>query len=213
MIKIIIFDYGGVIGNDPTNYILRAVSRKFGINVDRIKAEFLKFNILLEKNQILQENFWKKFSENLGITDYKKLRKAWINEFKKHAKINKKMLFLIKKLKNHYKLCLLSNRVIFYRKSSITKSLRRTFPIIVYSFNVKMRKPEKKIYLYIVKKLRSKAQECLIVDDQEEKLFYPRKLGMKVIHFETFLKFKEELSEKLNNKNDLFNLVKKSSKR
>ena len=108
------------------------------------------------------------------------------------------MLALIKKLKNNYRLCLLSNNIIFYQKASLARLLEKIFPVIIYSFNVKMRKPEKRIYLYTMKKLKSKPEECLIIDDNESRLFYPIKLGMEYIHFKSFLKFEKELIIKLN---------------
>ncbi len=199
MIKAIIFDYGGVIGNDPSKYIFKAVSKEFGINVKIIKTEFLSFIFLLEKNEILEENFWKKFAQNLNIADHKKLKKIWINEFKKYAKVDKRILLLAKKLKKYYDICILSNNAVFYQKPSIDKLLKKIFSVRIYSFNVGMRKPDPKIYLYTLNKLNRKANECLIVDDGEAKLFYPKKLGMTTIHFISFSQFKKELFEKLNN--------------
>lgn len=199
MIKAIIFDYGKVIGNDPSDYIYKAVSKKFKINRNEVKDEFFKFIFSLERGEIPEKIFWKKLAKNLNIVDYKKIRKIWIGEFRKHAKVDKKILSLANKLKNHYRLCLLSNNAAFYQKVSLKKLLRKIFPVIIYSFKVKMRKPEKRIYLYTLEKLNLKPEECLIIDDDEKKLSYPKKSGMETIHFKSFLQFKNELITKLNN--------------
>jgi putative hydrolase of the HAD superfamily len=199
MIKAIIFDYGKVIGNDPSDYIYKAVSKEFKISKDKIRDEFFKFIFPLEKGKIPEKIFWKKFAENLKIANYRKLRKIWIEEFQKHAEIDKKVLSLIHKLKNYYRLCLLSNNAIFYQKPSLTTLLKKNFSTIIYSFKIKMRKPENIIYLYTLKKLNLKPEECLIIDDDESKLSYPKKLGMKTIHFKSFLQFKDDLIAKLNN--------------
>ncbi len=199
MIKTIIFDYGGVLGNDPSDFIYKAVSEKFKINKTKIQDEFFKFIIALEKGEIPEIVFWKKLTKDLRINDYKRLKKVWITTFQKHASVDQKMISLIKKLKNHYKLCLLSNNAIFYQKSSTSKLLKRIFPVIIYSFEIKMRKPEERIYLYTLKKLNFRPEECLIIDDSEKKLSYPRKLGMKTIHFKSFSQCKSELIRRLNN--------------
>ena len=200
MNKAIIFDYGKVIGNDPSNYIYKSVSKEFGISITKIKNEFLKFIFPLERGEILEKNFWKKLAKDLNITNCKKLKRVWIGEFRKYAKIDKKILSLANALKNHYKLCLLSNNAIFYQNYSITKSLKKVFPTIIYSFNVKMRKPEKRIYHYTLRKLRVKPNESLIIDDDETKLFLPKKLGMETLLFKSFSQFKRELIKKLDGK-------------
>lgn len=192
-IKALILDYGGVIGNNPDKFIFKLVSKKFGLKTSRIKSELHKYVIKLEKGQISQKIFWKKFAKDLGVRDHNALRKIWVTTYKKHAKIDKRMLFLLKLLKEDYKLCLLSNKAMFYKKDCISKVLKQVFKVIIYSHNVKMRKPEKKIYKYTLKRLNVKPKQCLIVDDQQRGLVCPKKMGMKTIHFKSFSQFKKEL--------------------
>lgn len=199
MIRTIIFDYGKVIGNDPSSYIYKAVSKKYRINKNRIKKEFFKFIFLIEKGQIPEIMFWKGLAKNLNIHSYKKLRKVWIGEFKKRAKVNKKLLSLISKLKHHYKVCLLSNSAIFYQKDSINEILKKVFPVIIYSYNVKMRKPEKRIYLYAIRRMRSKPEKCLIVDDSKTKLACPEKIGIETIQFKSLSRLRKDFLKKLDN--------------
>jgi len=212
-IKTIIFDYGNIIGNDPSNYIYKTISKKFGLSVTKIKKEFFKFIIPIEKNQIPEQTFWKKFAKNLGIDNYKKLKQIWIKEFENHARVDKNIISMLKKLKKQYKLCLLSNNAISYQKASIRKLLKKIFHVIIYSYKIKMRKPEKKIYLYTMKKIKSKPNECLIIDDNEKYLSYPKKLGIETIHLKSFQQLKKELDNKLNDRNrieeEFINLLKK----
>ncbi len=200
MIKAIIFDYGGVIGNNPSDCIFKAVSKKFEIDIEKVKSEFGKFIFALEKNQIAEENFWRELAQNLRIVDDKKLKKIWLSEFRRHAKINRNMLPLIKSLRRHYKLCLLSNRAIFYYKNSIAKILSRTFSITISSCSVKMRKPEEQIYFYAAKKLKVKPKECLMIDDNKFYIMRLKNMGIEAIHFISVEKLKRELSTKLKRK-------------
>lgn len=198
-IKAIIFDYGGVIGNNPSCSVYKTVSKKFNIDKDKIKGEFLNFIFDLEKGQIIESVFWKKMARNLNIANHSNLREVWLKEFIKKAKINNKVVSLIKELEGHYKLCLLSNNAIFFQTPKSSRILKKHFDILIYSFNVKMRKPEKEIYEYALARLRLKPHECIIIDDDEKKLFYPKKIGMVTIHFKSFTEFKKTLKKKIEN--------------
>jgi putative hydrolase of the HAD superfamily len=199
MIKTIIFDYGKVIGNDSSSYIYKAVSKKFRINKNKIKKEFFKFIFLIEKGKIPEIMFWKRLAKNLNIHSYEILRKVWVEEFKKRAKVNKNLLSLISKLKHHYKICLLSNNAIFYQKDSINEILKKVFPVIIYSYNVKMRKPEKRIYMYTIRRMKSKPEECLAIDDSKAKLACPKKIGIETIRFKSLSMLRKDLLKKLDN--------------
>lgn len=199
MIKGIIFDYGGVIGNDPSNNIYQAVSDEFGKTVDKIKEEFFKFIFKLEKGEIPEMVFWKEIAKKLDISDHEKLRKTWLGEFRMAAKMDKNIVLLLKKLKNHYKLCLLSNNAVFYQTPEISKVLEEIFDVIIYSFDVNMRKPEEEIYLYTLKRINASPEECIIIDDGATKFSFPKKIGMEVIHFKSFPQLQKELIVKLEN--------------
>jgi putative hydrolase of the HAD superfamily len=115
--------------------------------------------------------------------------------YRKEYKINKEMIELIKQLKKRYKLCLLSNTPKFHKKlkASFRKLVEKLFDVIIYSCDVGSRKPEKRIYLFLLKKLRIKPQECAIIDDNIKNLGYPKKIGMKTIHFKSTKQLKRRL--------------------
>lgn len=198
MIKAIIFDYGGVIGSDPGDDIYKKVSRKFGVRIGEIKANFSAFIFLLQKNKINEKDFWKKFSRKLNINDYKLLRKTWLGEYQRRARANRDLLNFIVRLKKRYRVYLLSNRAVFYKKRSLDKRLKIIFSGIIYSCDVGMRKPEKNIYRYLLKKFQLKPAECIIVDDNDKYLLYPQKLGMQVIHFRSLYQLDAKLKNLLN---------------
>jgi putative hydrolase of the HAD superfamily len=197
-IKVIIFDYGDVIGKNPASYIFKAISKKFSIKIDKIKEEISRFAPKLQKNHIPENIFWKKLAKNLGIKSSSELKSIWMGEYEKHSKINKKIIFLIRRLKRMgYKVCLLSNTTKFHKRASFRKLLKREFSVIIYSCDVKMRKPEKSIYLLMLKKLKVKPEECLIVDNEKKNLYYPKKMGMKTIHYKSLQQLKSQLEKNL----------------
>ncbi|MBU3918259.1 HAD-IA family hydrolase, partial [bacterium] len=168
MIKAIIFDYGGVIGNNPSSYIYKKVSKEFNVSVSAIEAEFSKFIYPLILGRLSPEVFWKKIVKNLTIEDYGKFKKVWLDEFRAKTTMDERVLSILRKLKPRYKLYLLSNNTIFYQTKSITATLVTIFDDRINSFNVRMRKPEQLIYDYTLKRIEFKPSECLIIDDSEK---------------------------------------------
>ena len=198
MIKAIIFDYGGVLGENPSKKIYQRVAKEFGVGKGIIKVNFLKLIFQIQKDQIEEGVFWKKLAEKLKIKDQRRLRTVWPDEHQKSASINRELLSFIGNLKKKYTLCLLSNSARFYRNDSIEKMLKKRFHHIIYSFDVKMRKPERKIYRYLLKKINLKPADCLFIDDSKEALDAGGQMGMRTILFTTVPAFKKSLRRALS---------------
>ena len=127
-----------------------------------------------------------------------RIKENWINEFWKKVKINKSVFNLAKELKRKkYTVCVLSNANPFHKNSTLAKKLKKNFNLVIFSCDVKSRKPEKRIYSILLKKLKLKPENCIIIDDEKENLKYPQKMGMKTIHFISFKQVKKELNSLL----------------
>jgi putative hydrolase of the HAD superfamily len=192
MFKAIIFDYGGVIGTDPSEKIYKSVCKKFNVSYRKIKTETSRLISKLDKDEISEREFWRKLAVKFGISA-KELKRVWMGTYRKNAKLNKELLPFIKKLnERRYKICLLTNTARFYKKSI------KGFSLKVYSCDVKMRKPERKIYEFLLKKLGFKANECIIIDNNPKNLIVPKKMGMKAIKFISTKQLKLSLSKLLS---------------
>ncbi|MBU4466551.1 HAD-IA family hydrolase [Candidatus Parcubacteria bacterium] len=194
-IKTIVFDYGGVIGNDPSEKIYEVVSKNLDINKNILKKNFMKFFIPLSKGKISVTDFWKEFSRSLDLSGMEKLEQLWLRTFRRYAKVNNKVFSYIKPFMGKFKFCLLSNNISFYETENSQRLLRKYFCPIVYSFEIGMRKPEKEMYDYILKKTGSRPEETLFIDDDETKLDYPRKISAPTLVFKNNRRFKKELNK------------------
>jgi hypothetical protein len=74
-IKVIIFDFGNVIGFPPTLQIFNSISNEFNVTYNSIEKAVWKLTPKAQKNQISEKEFWKKLAKMLGIKDEKKLKK------------------------------------------------------------------------------------------------------------------------------------------
>ena len=66
-IRAIIFDVGGVLGNNTDPYIYEEAARVFGVPRDKIVNVIHKYEPLLQVNDITERDFWKNLSKDLDI--------------------------------------------------------------------------------------------------------------------------------------------------
>jgi len=109
------------------------------------------------------------------------------------------MVDYILQLKKKYKIALLSNFT-----SGLEKFLQDVFNIyhlfdlIVSSYNIKIKKPDPKIYEYTLEKLGLKPEETVFIDDLEENTIAATALGIQSIIFKNSEQCKEDLEKILN---------------
>ena len=187
-IKVIIFDFGGVILN--INYQNTIDSfRKLGVikpeNFYSKEMQFQVFN-LLETGKITEKQFLselKLMTENAGI---KEIKKAWLSML---LDLPKSRLETLKILKNKYRLFLLSNTNsihINYIKNSLGdvkwKSFCNLFEEIYLSHEIGIRKPNVEAFQFILKKQNLSSNEVLFIDDSLQHIQGAKRLGIHSHH-------------------------------
>jgi len=106
---------------------------------------------------------------------------------------------IIKKLKQHgFQIILLSNL-----DTTSYQLLNHLFPKVFALFNdhiisaqVKLLKPYKEIFFYVLKKYAISAQECLFIDDQKENVIAARSIGIDSILFRSADQLIQELRKR-----------------
>ena len=184
-IKIILWDYGGVLTESPiknfqkfendNNYILNTIVK---INSDnKYENAWAK----LEKNEISIEKFsilFKEEAKQFGISNINtdKLLKCL------NVKLNNRMVEFLKNISKFYTCVCLTNN---FRKinSSNFEKIKHNFRFIIESSKIGLRKPEKQIYTYVLKALKVSAKEILFVDDLGINLKPARDLGFQTYKF------------------------------
>lgn len=198
MIKAIIFDMGGVVVSDPMNLIYEETGRKFNTNPMIVRKKSRPLRIKWMKNEISAEEFWKNLASRLGISDVNSLKNVWKETFVKNVTPNKKTIQIIKRLKDHgYKVALLSNTVKPHANYHMEKKHFDLFSTVFLSYKLRMKKPEKKIYRYVIRKMGVKFEECVFIDDRGKNLEPAKELGMKTILFQSSEQLEKELKKLL----------------
>ena len=174
MIKTIIFDSGGVI-------------------VDSSALLNLFVAVFQPKNV---DKFWKEIAKSVGMSDNKKIPKdLWTKHYERLAKIDKDVLVIVSKLKKNYKTALISNTIEPHAKINKRLGLFDNFDVVVLSYEVQMTKDEQSIFLFTVKKLGVKPEECVFIDDIQKFVDTAKSFGMKGILFKNAEQLKKELAD------------------
>ena len=113
---------------------------------------------------------------NLSIDEFQKA--FWGGD-----NIDPELIAFINSLKNQYKLGLLSNAMDTTRQR-LTKSynLMDYFHVSIFSYEVKMVKPNPEIFRLILDKLKVAPSEAIFIDDMHENIEAANALGIKTIH-------------------------------
>ncbi|MBI4739210.1 HAD family phosphatase [Candidatus Woesearchaeota archaeon] len=192
VIKAIIFDMAGVLLRSvfKSSFALE-LQQKLGVSQERFisarKNQWYKF----ARGEIDEETFWRRFLAELGVKeDYKQLSKRIYNSFEAMPAT----LDLLKELKRHYRLAILSNSSREWGDYCVKKYLfNKLFDAIILSCNEGITKPAPDIFLIAAERLGVTTAECVFIDDKQTNVDAARSVGMIGIRFESPGQLREEL--------------------
>jgi len=100
-------------------------------------------------------------------------------EYLDTLELNEGFVKFINAVKDKYRLAIISNDLSRWSEYLREKfDLNQYFEVISISGDLKMKKPEKPIFLHTIERLGLDAKECYYVDDREENLDGAKKVGM-----------------------------------
>lgn len=185
MIKTVVFDIGGVLLDIHPERTFQYISDSLGMNERDIANSFpWELHDEYEKGSLNNKEWFWGFRDSLPQpcclkeSDFWKAWSLLLGDEKETVK-------LFPDLSKNYSLWLLSNTNPKHIQDEIEK--KYLFPSLVngtiYSFDVGCRKPDKKIYDILLKKSKSKPNECVFIDDLIENVHAAQLLGIKGIHY------------------------------
>lgn len=200
-IKAIIFDIGGVLqlGNPLFNHpnVHKFVAKKIKIHLDQYFDAIDDIYAKSVEGKVSEKKALEIMSRNIKISPLK-LRKLYMKAYKKYYVLNKELLEVVFNLrKQGYKIAILSDQWWISKKALVVKSFLNFFNPVIISCDVKMRKPNPKIYPLILKKMNLKPYQAVFIDNQDWNLKPAKKLGMKTILFKNNKQTIKELKKML----------------
>lgn len=190
VIKTIIFDIGGVILKIDNKKICKKLTKYCDFSSKKILDTIFRNETFkdFEKGKLSGKEFFKivkkKLNLDLGYEEFKKIFQSNM------AGYNKQVVKTILKCKGKYRVLLLSNNnSLHYGYQSVTSSFifshanRR-----IISFQVKTRKPEKKIYKIAIKHAKARPREIIYFDDLKKNIIAAKKMGINAVYFTKSIK-------------------------
>jgi putative hydrolase of the HAD superfamily len=181
--KAIGFDYGGVIAGIPGPEFNKRVTKLLGVEPQTFHDVYFEFNHLMNNNVLSWQDFWKKVTEELGVSEkYDDLIK-FIEELPRHE-LNKQVINLVDKLKAaDYKVGLLSNNDMAAANRFRETGLAGHFDAVVVSAEIGYSKPHPKAFEIFIKHLGVMSRELIYIDDTERSLANVKEIGYRPILF------------------------------
>ena len=211
-IKHFIFDFGGVLIEKTfvLKNVLDIIESDLNISIPRDENSYIrKIKRGLSSGRISSREFLEKIFEKYyypiqkkdGTLPPKKINteyyvEIWFDLYSQVTNVSSEMAEVIERLHQaDYTVSLMSNTHDIHAKSNLLKGFYDIFDNVFLSNEIGMIKPDLDKYKYVLKKLDTKPKRCIFIDDKIRNLVPARELGIIVIRFESFDKFKEQLNE------------------
>lgn len=183
VIKSVIFDLGNVLINFDAIKSGKRFAKRCKVPFEKVWEHFFisKTEKAYTRGKITSRQFYKFSCKALHApVDYKTFSHYWNDIFWE----NKGMDALLRRLKKHYPLYLISNTNHLHfthlkKKFKILRHFKKLFP----SHEVGHRKPEPQIYKKVLKKISLQAEDTVFVDDIVKFVEGARAVGMHAVQF------------------------------
>ncbi|HVX57814.1 MAG TPA: HAD family phosphatase [Candidatus Saccharimonadales bacterium] len=184
MYKAVIFDFFNVIHRDPFLHWLKqnGLERSGALHESSRRVDL---------GEISDKQFMQELSDLSGqpLADV-------TAAFQDTSFIDADVVALIKQLKRHYKTGLLSNSSIEYLAQIMARhELESLFDVITVSAEVRLIKPDPRIFEHALRQLDVSADEAVFIDDNPRNVAAAARLGIKGITYTDISSLKRALSE------------------
>ena len=198
MIRAIVFDWGGVLIENPTPGLLTYCAKQLHTSESMLNTAYRKYEESFQKGMISEESLWKNISSELK-TPSPATSSLWEAAFKNVYKEKKEVFQFVSLLKqNGYLTGFLSNTecpaMRFFQKQGYNM-----FDVTVFSCAEGTRKPEKEIYQILLEKLGVEPHETVFVDDRSDFIHGAEHVGIHGILFQDIDQVRSDLTSILVN--------------
>lgn len=181
-IKIIAFDFGGVLYNYNHTVLMKDIAKELNQPTKKVTSAWkVKINDY-ELGQATEDEFWNTFLKSLNINHSKDiLHEIVISHFQPISE----SLKILESLKGKIIIGLISNQTSWLSDLEKKYKFKRFFDILVISNEVVLQKPNKEIFNLFIKKADVKPNKIIFIDDNLNYKEAVESVGINFIHFKT----------------------------
>ena len=192
VVSVLAFDLGGVLFSDGTKEFIEYLHRSLGVHVARAE-ELLNGDLgsRYREGKLTSNEFWSIVGRRLGLSACQdELEARWVDGYR----LNEATRDLIEELTQHYDVYYLSDNV-----AQRIEAVERRYHFLhlfkggVFSHEVGVRKPHRRIYELLLDRAQVEARQVLFVDDKDWALVPAAQLGMKTVLFRDSEQVRQEL--------------------
>jgi putative hydrolase of the HAD superfamily len=195
-LRAVVFDYGMVLTGTPDMAAHDAMVRISGLSAEQFETLYWADRHAYDEGTLTGVAFWQKFGRDSGLS----LTASDLAELNRQDAImwttqNPAMIAWQRKLKAHdVRTAILSNM-----GDSVLENIKREFrwiddfDVLVWSFQLRMAKPDPAIYRHVLKELDTLPEETLFLDDKRINVEAAQALGIKALEFTTVERLRDDL--------------------
>ncbi len=174
MIKVALFDLGGVLASDEWPLIYQRISHDLGLTIEKARAIMVPLFYEYCRGEFDEKSFWLQYEEKVGTkipADYP--TSFWKTTYKQWSEDVEEVWQIAAQLKKQrLRLVIFSNITTPHVEANqevgrIARLKEIGFEKFFWSNELGMVKPEKKFFQYALNSLGLKGNRCLFVDDNK----------------------------------------------
>ena len=197
-LRAVIFDYGMVLTLPPDPDAHAALVRMTGLPSDRLDTLYWADRDAFDRGTMTGEEFWHTITAKAGLS----LSQATIEEL---THWDARMWMVMNPAMLAWQLALkergLLTAIVSNMGDTVHREMEREFDwlarfdVLVWSYQLRMVKPDAEIYRFVLRKLGTKTEETLFIDDRQANVDAAIAMGMKGVVFTNVKKLRAELIE------------------
>jgi putative hydrolase of the HAD superfamily len=193
-IKAIIFDWGGVLADDPAPGLMQYCADKLSVSKEDYTKAHNRFAKDFQKGLISEENFWAKVCRALDKPT-PRVTSLWSSAFRSVYSPRTDVFFVAWLLHNKgYRTALLSNTEVptmrFFHELKYDM-----FDVLVFSCAEGTMKPGRKIYEITLERLGTTPEQTIFIDDKQEFINAAKQIKINTILFKDIEQVKNKLAQ------------------
>jgi putative hydrolase of the HAD superfamily len=197
-IRALVLDYGGVISKPQNPENVSNMLQIINQDENDFRSVYREKRDNYDNGKLSGEEYWHSILQHYGLEqNNSKVTKLIQEDIESWTQIDDSMIqFIIKSREKLHRLAIISNMtrdcLVFMKKHFQWLEL---FDELTFSCEFGKNKPDPKIYEAFLSRIEIPPQKCLFVDDLVENVDGAMKSGVNVIHFKSFLQFRQELEQ------------------
>jgi putative hydrolase of the HAD superfamily len=183
-IKAIIFDWGGVLIDNPVDAMVSFFVMKLNVPADKLMNVYQTYLDDHQCGRIDEEELWQRMSRDLQINIPHETPSLWTQAVARSFKTKEKVLQLAQTYKDGgFKIAMLSNTepaAVAYYKREVNYPM---MDVTIFSCEAGVAKPDTGIYTLALERLAVSPEEAVFIDDREDFTKAAGRLGLHTIQF------------------------------